>query len=215
MWDIAPLDDLNTKTKYKLLGRPQKIAMQYLWKGGELVKPIQVPKNLLRGTVCLGDFGAAFKAGTEIKQMVLPPLRYCAPERIHGVDPSFASDMWSYMCLFAALYLGVVPWNSAIRRWLMDNMVRILGPLPEQWKDHCTIHGGLCDNLYDQDGTADPSSALELCIKRYRPDASPTERNHVISVMSRGFCYHPEGRLTATQLLQDLSFKALMEIYSC
>jgi hypothetical protein len=26
--------------------------------------------------------------------------------------------------------------------------------------------------------------------------------------MSKGFCYFPEGRLTATQLLKDASFKA-------
>ena len=33
------------------------------------------------------------------------PYHYCAPERLHSADPSLASDMWSYMCLFAALYL--------------------------------------------------------------------------------------------------------------
>jgi serine/threonine protein kinase len=109
MWGVAPLDDLDTNTKYKILGRPQKIAMQYLWKWGELVKPMEVPKNLLRETVCISDFGAAFKAGTEMKQNVLPPLRYCAPERLHGADPSFAGDMWSYMCLFAELDLDVIP----------------------------------------------------------------------------------------------------------
>ena len=157
MWGITPLDDLDTKTKYELLGRPQKIAMQYLWKWGELIKPMEVPKNLLRETVCLADFGAAFKVGTEIKQMVLPPLRYCAPERLHAVDPSFASDMWSYMCLFAELYLGNVPWRSGCCGWMMENMVKTLGPFPEQWKDHYIMLGGADDNSwYDQGRAADP-----------------------------------------------------------
>jgi len=30
---------------------------------------------------------------------------------------------------------------------------------------------------------------------------------------AKGFWYLPEGRLTATELLQDASFKAVMEIY--
>jgi serine/threonine protein kinase len=220
MWGIAPLDDLDTNTKYKILGRPQKIAMQYLWKWGELVKPMEVPKNLLRETVCISDFGAAFKAGTEMQQNVLPPLRYCAPERLHGADPSFAGDMWSYMCVFAELYLGVVPWRGyMMHRWMMNNMVRILGPFPEEWKGHYEIDGGVFkDSWYSQGRLADPSSAesaLKICLKEEQPDTSPTERDHVLSVMSKGFCYLPEGRLTATQLLQDPSFKALMEIYGC
>jgi hypothetical protein len=39
-----------------------------------------------------------------IKQQA--PYCFCAPERLQNADPSLASDMWSYMCLFAALYLG-------------------------------------------------------------------------------------------------------------
>ena len=113
MWDIASLDNLDTKTKYKYLGRPKKIALTSdLWKPGELVKPMEVPKSLLRETVYLGDFGMAIKAGTEVKHKVLSPFVFCAPERFHNVNPSFASDMWSYMCIFSYLYLGCIPWHS-------------------------------------------------------------------------------------------------------
>jgi len=93
---------------------------------------------------------------------------------------------------------------------VITDMVRTLGPLPKHWKGYYND----CDNSwYDQSRTSDFRSAVEGLIQRQRPETSPTERNHVLSVMSKVFCYRPEGRLTAPQLLQDASFKALMEIY--
>lgn len=41
------------------------------------------------------------------------------------------------------------------------------------------------------------------------------ERDLALSVMLKGFCYLPERRITAGQLLQDPSFKALMEMHQC
>ncbi|KAN0078905.1 Protein kinase-like domain containing protein [Elaphomyces granulatus] len=212
MWGITPLDNLDTKTKYENLGRPQKIPLSNFWRRGELVKPAQIPKSLITKTIYLGDFGMAFKAGTEIKHIILSHTSFRAPELFHNVDPSFASDMWSYMCLFSQLYLNCVPWQCPLRFMMLSCMVEVLGPMPEQWKGHYVC--GECNNSwYDQSITSDPRSALERLIQKERPETSPTERNHVLSLMSRVFCYCPEDRLTATQLLQDASFKALMEIY--
>ena len=107
MWGVALPDNLSRKTKY--FGRPLKLALAYdLWKQGELVKPVNVPESLLTDTVYLGDFGSAIKGGTKVKlKMLSPPdIVFHAPEQFHNVDPSFASDMWSYMCLFIELYLG-------------------------------------------------------------------------------------------------------------
>jgi hypothetical protein len=50
-------------------------------------------------------------------------------------------------------------------------------------------------------------------IRRARPEVSATELNHVLSIVSKGFCCFHEDRITATLLLQDASFKAVMEIY--
>jgi serine/threonine protein kinase len=214
MCGIAPLDNLDTKAKYQCLGRPQKMVVPYdLWKEGELVMPMKVPMNLLTETFYLGDFDSAFKAGTEIKRLSISPAPYCAPERLHGVDPSFGGDMWAYMYLFAELYLGIGPWKYKHCPWAINQMVHVLGPMPEQWKDHYMRKGN--DKWYGQSEMADPSSGLEQCIKRCRPDTSPTEQSHALSIMSKVFFYFPEDRLTATQLLQDPSFKALMEIYGC
>jgi hypothetical protein len=212
MWGITPLDNLDMKTKYRHLGRPQKIALSYLWRQGELVKTAKVPKSLLTETIYLSDFGMAFKAGTKIERTVLSPTLFRAPELFHNVDPSFASDMWSYMCLFSELYFNWVPWQHPWRFAMLNKMVKILGPMPEQWKGDYL--GGEYDNSwYDQSTTSDLRSTIERLIQRERPEASPTERIHVLSVMSKVFCYRPEDRLTAPQLLRDASFKALMEIY--
>jgi hypothetical protein len=44
--EIDPLDNLNTKTKYRYLGRPTKIALpSKLWRQGELVQAIASPKE--------------------------------------------------------------------------------------------------------------------------------------------------------------------------
>ena len=53
-----------------------------------------------------GDFGLNVKDGTSVRIKQQAPYYFCAPERLHGADPSLASDMWIYMRLFAALYLG-------------------------------------------------------------------------------------------------------------
>jgi serine/threonine protein kinase len=114
MWGVAPLDNLKTKTKCKYIGRPKKIALPHdLWKQGERVWPLKVSKSLITDAVYLGNFGMVIEAGIEVKDKVPLPvnIHYCAPERFHDANPSFASDMWSYMCLFSDLYIGYVPWG--------------------------------------------------------------------------------------------------------
>jgi serine/threonine protein kinase len=184
-----------------------------LWKRGELVKPLQVPKALLGETVYLSNFSMSIKAGTEVEHKVAWPIDYCAPERFHNVNPSFASDMWSYICLFTQLYLSITPWHHTACVGLMNHMVNTLGPLPEQWKGHYKAIGRCDDSWYDQNRKPKLFRTLEAQIRKLRPDVDPTERNHVLSVMSKGFSYLPEDRPSATQLLQDASFKAVMEIY--
>ncbi|KAN0081106.1 protein kinase [Elaphomyces granulatus] len=180
IWGVAPFDNLNTKTKYKYIGRPKKMALPHdSWKEGELVKPFRFPKSLITDAVYLGDFGMATEAGTEAREKQLSPMntKHYAPERFHNVNPSFASDMWSYMCVFSELYLGHVPWASysAIR------------PYPEE--------------------------SLESIIKKGRPDVGEVELKHIVSIMEKVFCYRPDKRLSATRLLHDSSFQAVMKIY--
>ena len=126
------------------------------------------------------------------------------------MNPSFASDMWTYMCIFTVLYLGVVPWNSTGCSLLMDNMVKALGPLPRQWMGRYNAFkfGAGNNSWYDQGRRPDHKEALETMIKKFQPEAS-------LSIMVKGFSYLPENHWTATELLQDAAFKAVMEIYCC
>jgi serine/threonine protein kinase len=132
-----PLDHLDTNTKYEYLGRPLKIALASdLWRQGEPVKAASVPLRLLTDQVYIGDFSLATKAGTDVRHKVLSPLHigFYAPERFHDVNPSFASDMWSYMCFCSELSFGFVPWQNDSFSLMITKMVGVLGPLPRKWR---------------------------------------------------------------------------------
>ncbi|KAE8312662.1 kinase-like protein [Aspergillus transmontanensis] len=207
---MAPLHSLNRSAKYKTHGRPLRQIIPHvdLWKQGELVRPVEIPDNLRTEYFYLSDFGLAIKLGDPTIPRGYPPTLFCPPERLHKKHPSFACDMWSYMVIFEVLYLGFPPflsWRSLIKR---------LGALPEQWKGLYSQSGGL-DSWYDQSQSPDPDDNLASTIADYRPDADPIEREHVLSIMSKVFTYCPEKRPTATQLLQDPSFRAIMDTYGC
>ena len=220
MWGVAPLDNPDTKTKYESFGQPMKITLPpNLWRRGELVKRLDVPKSLITDTVYLGDFGLATKVGTDVRHKMLSPLEifFHAPERFHNVNPSFASDMWSYMCIFIELYLGFVSWEKDNYFSMIEKMVRVLGPLPKQWKgcyNSYVTTFSKCDNSwYDQRRKPSRDFNLESLIKRERPEVSEVERNHLLNILFKGFSYSPQDRLSARELLQDPSFQAIMEIH--
>lgn len=197
MWGMAPLHNLSRSAKYEALGRPprQIIPLVDLWKQGELVRPVELPENLRTDEFYLSNFGLAMKLGNPIIPKGYPPTDFCFPDPLHKMKPSFACDMLSY--IFGAIYLRFPPFRS----WRY--LIKCLGPLPEQWKGLYNHPGGL-DSWYDQSQSPDPEFNLASTIARYRPDADPIEREHVLSIMSKVFTYYPEKRPTATELLQDL-----------
>ena len=93
--------------------------------------PMKPHESLIGETISLGDFGLAAKSGTPVEQKVQSPAIYCAPERLHNTNPSLASDMWSYMCIFAELYLGFPLFYGSAHSSVIDFIVKTLGPLPE------------------------------------------------------------------------------------
>lgn len=111
-WGVVPLHHLSRKSKYQLLGRPLKLAISWvegLWKPGEIVMPLELPANLHTEAFYLGDFGLAMELGDPLALVQEGP--FCSPDRLHKKPPSTACDMWSYMCIFAELYLGFVPFT--------------------------------------------------------------------------------------------------------
>ncbi|KAE9367687.1 kinase-like protein [Stipitochalara longipes BDJ] len=181
MCGIVPLDAYDIKMKYQYLGRPRKIPLQTkAGMKGELVRPR--PQS---------------------------PSAWCAPERFHNINPSAASDMWSYMCVFTELYLGTLPWS--IYGDALPGMVKVLGPLPWLW--HNYYHQPTRKEASWYDPKKQREFTLEAMIARTRPDVSSTERAHVLSFMLRGFSYEPQHRITAAQLFNNASFQAVMGVY--
>ncbi len=218
MWDIGPIDEYTPNVSYQLFGSPDKLPVYVeTWKKGELVTPIQVDKKMIRDNIFLADFGQAIKTGGHVECKWQSPAAYCAPERFHGIDPSLASDMWSYMCLFVQLYLGNWPfYGGSESSMVLSSIVQMLGPLPQQWAGRYDVSEFSKEMWYDQ--TERPSSGFTLAFERIaeeKPDLSDRERQLALSVCLKVFTYLPEERLTATKLLQNKDFNAFMEIYGC
>ncbi|KAF4947504.1 hypothetical protein FGADI_10349 [Fusarium gaditjirri] len=214
MYSLRPMDSSSVAAKYESIGRPKKIRLDPdLWKTGELVMPMKAHESLIGDDISLGDFGLAIKSGTPVSQKLQSPAIYCAPERVYDQDPTFATDMWSYMCIFAELYMGYAlfygPGNSSI----ISCMVHALGPLPASWNGTYKAGGVSNDWWYDQHHELEPTALLEAKVGRLRPDIDVEEKELVLSVLRKGLSYQPQDRLSASQLLEDASFKALMEIY--
>jgi serine/threonine protein kinase len=214
MWGMTSLDGLSTSSKYEALGRPLKQTIPFvdLWKQGELVCPIKVPRDLYTEEFYLGDFGLSKKLTDPITQSGHPPMQYCSPDRLHKQDPSLACDMWSYMIIFSMLYLTFAPFSSAYEGGVITGMVECLGPLPEHWKG---LYPRGIDSRYDQSRAPSPQYDLASRIARFRPDVDPVERQLVQSIMKKVFTYCPEKRPSAAGLLRDPSFRAIMERYGC
>jgi serine/threonine protein kinase len=174
-----------------------------------------IPLDLLGSKLYLGDFGFTINDGTSVRTKPQAPYYFYAPERLHSADPSLASDMWSYMCLFAALYLGYHVFYRSGGGSPAFSWVEQLGAMPEQRKGRYWWSEAVNYAWYDQTTTADPERYLAARIARMRPDTSQVERELVLSVMHKAFCYLPERRITAEQLLQYPPFKTIMEIYQC
>jgi serine/threonine protein kinase len=217
MWHIESVDHWTTAEIYQQFGRPRKATLpEARGKLGELVEPMRVPIDVIRSPVYLGDFGHTFNYRDAVENTVQFPLSFCAPERLHGTAPSFASDMWSYTSIFASLYIGAdVLWGNGIE--CISRVVGMAGPFPEHWRSCYSGGDVVLDWWYDHDGQVAPPKmpldTLEKKIAHLRPEVNSTERNHVLSLIHKGWCYLPEHRITAAELLEDLSFKALMAIY--
>lgn len=208
-------------TKYQILGRPQKMELptdQEMWKDGQPVAPM-TPKDsfVVQDTITLGDFGLAIRSGTEVDFKLQVPVGYCASERMHQINPTFASDMWSYMCIFAELYLKWPLFGPGFFgggfRFVAELFVRVLGPLPLSWKGSYDGDGEPDESWYDQSKIPEPKMSLESRVTQSRDTVKPAEQQLVLSILRRGFSHLPEERLSAGELLEDASFKALMDRY--
>ncbi|KAH8172812.1 protein kinase domain-containing protein [Sarocladium implicatum] len=214
MFGLLPIGGHDATTKYRYTGRPKKaIVPGALWKPGEWVAPMAPRKDLVTDDILIGDFGLAIRAGAPVAHKVQSPAIFCAPERVHGADPSFASDMWSYMCLFAQLYLGCPLFWGRANSTVITFIVHTLGPLPAQWEGLYDAGGDSHPEWYDQHQMPDPHISLEAKTQRLRPEISAAELELVLAILQWGLSYLPEDRPTAAQLLHSDLFEKLMAMY--
>ena len=83
----------------------------------------------------------AAKADTDVR-LTPSDIPFHAPERFHNVNPGFASDMFAFsVCFNLALSLGTVSDMG---------MVKTLGPLPKQWRNHYKAYCKCNEQWYDQ-----------------------------------------------------------------
>lgn len=216
LWDIGNVDDYSIRTAYETFGRPQKAPLwAETWKEGELVKPVEVAHDRIRGNIFLADFGLAFKHGTPVRHKWQSPAVFCGPERFHGFNPSFAGDMWSYTCLLMELYLGMQPFYGRAVCSTLGNLVDNMGPLPSEWAEKYEGPGKADERWYDQSRRPHKNLTLEAIARRARPEVADAEMRTALSVFNKGLAYLPEKRPSAAELLQDPDFNALMKIHQC
>jgi len=218
---MPPIDHLSTAEIYERFDRPQKALLTEETGGlGELVKPMKVPLELIGPSACLGDFGITFNVDDDnVDNKLESPLPYCAPERLHGAVPTFASDMWAFTTVFASLAMGCnTHWGDGYQ--CVSRLIAMMGTFPEGWKGHFSAweeRSKILDWWYDHSGKLEPPRTplptLESKLDFTRPDITATERELILYIIRRGWCHDPEQRPTAAQLLQDESFNALMALY--
>ncbi|KAL5340559.1 kinase domain-containing protein [Aspergillus crustosus] len=232
MWGMKDTHNLPRTEKYSKLGRPQKIRLPLdkgIPKAGDMVQPMEIPEALRTEDFFLTDFAYATKVGDPSSEPSEPGVRYlplhhyCSPERLHGQVPSFACDMWSYMVLFATLYCGHEFWDPINHGSVLSKHVWFFGPLPEEWKGLYRQNDAL-DEWYIPDTShllgkpLEPRKSMMKRLEWYHrdhPEEDPKALELVRTIMMKVFRYNPEERLTATQLLNDKDFQALMERYGC
>lgn len=165
--------------------------------------PMEPQSEFVTDDVVLGDFGLTARPGTPAPYRVQSPAIFCAPERVHGKDPSFASDIWSYTCLFGLLYTSFPIFGGTGHATAISSVVGKLGPLPASWEGTYFDEETCKPDWYDPNRTAIPELSIESLILRVRPDINPAELRLVLALLRWGLAYLPEDRATASQLLHS------------
>lgn len=210
------------KERYQLLGRPRKAKA--LWEEdpiagknmilGELVAPATFLPPLVGVDAYLCDFGILITVGTSVPNKLQSQPNYCAPELFHDMEPSFASDIWSYMVLFLYLYteesvFAIGPGFSGVLNSIVDKV----GSLPLEWKGHYKAYDKAKSKASWYGDEPPVKDMFGAFLDLHRPDIDSAEKALVLSLIQQVFCPRPEDRITAAGLLGSRTFEALMRIY--
>lgn len=208
------LGKMRTQDKYKLLGRPRKARalVQNDHVVGELVAPANFPSEILSPDIYLCDLGILIEAGTSVPNKLQSPPGYCAPELFHNFEPSFASDMWSYMVVFLHLYTEHSVFYGPGFAGKLGSIVKRVGILPLEWKGSYSASDkdAVQASWY---GNGQAKYSLTEFLDQHRPDIGAGEKALALSVIRQVFRPRPEERIEASELLESEDFKTLMSLY--
>lgn len=213
------LGELSVTERYNILGRPRK-ARAISERGGvtrligELVVPATFPAEILSSDAYyLCDFGISMETGSSVQNKLSSPPIYCAFELVHDFEPNFASHMWSYMVCFIYIYTLHPPFEGPSFSGKLDAMVEYIGQFPLEWKGRYI--GDPVGERDDWYGTSQQSTdtLFSTFLDKRRPDISEVEKGLVLSIISQVFRIEPEARVTASELMVNEDFKALMNLH--
>ncbi|ROV89597.1 hypothetical protein VMCG_09924 [Cytospora schulzeri] len=185
---------MSVADKCKLLGRPRKARALTIDDDrvvGELVAPAQFPLGILGSGVYRCDFGILL---------------------FHNIEPSFASDMWSYMVVFLYLCTEHPAFTGRQFAGKVSSIFELVGLLPLEWKGHYSAYDKeeAKQSWYDQGSPS--KSMFSAFLDQHRPDISANEKALALSLIRQVFRPRPRDRVGASELLENKDFKALMSI---
>lgn len=220
------------KTRWKGKDREEITA------SGDRVVPARFPQESLGDNIFLSDFGITVKAGTSVSNKSMGVQKFLSPDRFHGHDPSSGSDMWSFMVVFIYLYTGCYPFCGGFFSERPANFVRdmvsSLGPLPSEWAE--TKRPSFEPKWYREASSSDLPEPNKTFQCKLRHDLVGLEKRreaegdnggialakeielkrraepHVLEVVNKVFRFRPQERIKASELLEDVDWRMLMEI---
>lgn len=229
LWDI--------KTGFWESLEPAKLKLQLETKWirngqkakAERVVALRFPPQSVGEKIFLADFGLALKAGDSVVLKTQGILKFVSPERLHGYDPSPASDVWSFMVVFYYLYTGYYPFWSPLdtSMGVLQSIVDGLGPLPESWAER---NGGYSQSAWYGPSKEYPKKGMDVPSRTTMRGKLPNEgskdvkkvenenrfrmelNKHAVEFIQKVFRYSPQERPTASQLLEDHNFKEVMRM---
>lgn len=144
-------------------------------KEGQLVMPIVLHNSIIQENITLADFGLAIKSSTLVEYKIQLPIIYCALERIYNINPSFTSNIQSYIYIFAELYLGFPLFYNTGYSMAVNFIVSVLGPLPLLQKGSYRGNREQDESWYNQTKRLEPRLTLEVKVIYTRDNISPAK----------------------------------------
>lgn len=233
-------DTWSTESIYKQLGHPMKeevftfsgekpddCAPEYLVESASFS---HVDSDYMSHQALLIDLGEAFLDPSPPSHGVGTPLSYCSPELLLGKMASKASDIWALACTIFEIRAGYPLFESFVgsRGEILEEMVRIVGPLPESLhclgeesglaaKNHAQLEESVLKNhiqgigVYDQESSEysdnRDSKDYHTLLEALGESINIQESTDLTDLLRRMLDYTPGNRLPAAELADHPWFR--------